>query len=279
MSYSAFSSRLPAQSRGGRPEEGQVFVEFTVVLPIVLAGLLGLLQVLLLLQAELRMEAAAAAAARSYLVEEHEAVGGAGSAALRKVQATLAMQMAPVSPSALGTLRTSAQRLIALGDAGSKRWQGLKRGVDSAFDGLAAVRRIPGVGTKLAGVDRLLYAWRYADVEVCARGEMEDRDWSGRSVRLTIRFHLALLVPVAGRLLARIESGHEARTQGRTITDSPIFAGLAELDHGIAEQFAKLEEVLQNPFRSMAKRSLTRRVSVIWPHHARPPGLLGACPA
>lgn len=256
---------------------GQVFLESAVVLPVVLFSLMAVIQVAVLIQAAVRFQAAAAHAVRSHMVQPGAHQSPSSQAGLRNVRAAVAVQMAPVSPSALGSLRwalSSLDRILAAQNGPASR--AVSR-LDSAFGAVAAVERIPGVGTLISGVDRLIYAWTYTRVEACSLTEPDNADWKGQSLRLRIRFDVALLVPVVSRVLARRLPDAVNVSISHRFAESPVVSGLAEMSRELADLFVQLAESAEQLFRGLPKRTLVREVSLIWPRHQRPPGLSGVC--
>jgi len=202
--------------------------------------MMGIVQLLYLAYAGVRVEGAAWAVARSAI-----ALGDTDPNPAVRLKTSAALMLVPVSPGLTSALA---------------RGGGIMNNVAQALNSLKqALQGVPLLGNLVAGVDRFFYAYRYT--RVCQESVEYSAEDPYAPLRLTLRveFRAPLLLPIVGGFLGERDdelSGQEKfkwqdewSSRGDP-SESPLFKNLSELQP-VAGALANLTS-----FSSIPKRTL-----------------------
>lgn len=171
--------------------QGQIFLEAALVLPLMIFLFMGVIQVLYLGYAAVRVEAAAHAAARAAI-----SLGDTDPDAYETIKNAALMRLIPVSPRLSGILAHSSLNTLSGGYL-SQLSQLFTQG-----------ESLPLGGPLIQGIDRYFYAYRYTRVcyEKGSWEEDEDEPVQGM-MELVVEFRVPLFFPLVDRFLGEDDQG------------------------------------------------------------------------
>ncbi len=232
---------------------------------------MGLVQLLLLTHAIVRLEAAADFAARSYLVHARQTSVRIDVRGSLRAHESAAMLLAPASPTATGAARSIAGQFLEWGGDrvgfGGRAANVIDRAVSGAVN---SMDRVPVAGDLFIGLDKFIYAYDYSTIGVChlAKPDGDQNDWTDTALRMTVSFSYPLLVPVVGPMLA---DGTKAPGSMAGFRSSHIASGLNTLTGtNLSDAIQSLADIAHPIFAAFPKRQLRATVDFLWPH-ADPP--------